>query len=143
MKFIKIYFSRTTWPISTKLGTLHPWMKVIQIFFKWRATPFPRGDNYKIAKVHWRNFKFFSRTTGPISTKIGTKHPWVKGIQVCSNEEPFNSSQIDSVFFHLLVNVMIQSIWTVFSGEQCGFFPNFYISFRLVIHVCDKLNILD
>ena len=25
---------------------------------------------------------FFSRTTGPISTKIGTKHSWVRGIQV-------------------------------------------------------------
>ena len=29
---------------------------------------------------------FFSRTTGPISTKRCTKHPWVKWIQVCSNE---------------------------------------------------------
>ena len=28
---------------------------------------------------------FFSRTTGPISTKLGTKHPWVEGIQVYSN----------------------------------------------------------
>ena len=28
----------------------------------------------------------FSRTTGPISTKLGTTHPWVKGIQVCSKE---------------------------------------------------------
>ena len=23
-----------------------------------------------------------------MSTKLGTKHPWVKGIQVCSNEGP-------------------------------------------------------
>ena len=23
--------------------------------FKWRATPFPRGDNYEIAKIHWQN----------------------------------------------------------------------------------------
>ena len=28
------------------------------------------------------------RTTGPISTKLGIKHPWVKGIQVCSNDGP-------------------------------------------------------
>ena len=27
-------------------------------------------------------------TTRPISTKLGTKHPWVLGIQVCSNEGP-------------------------------------------------------
>ena len=31
---------------------------------------------------------FFSRTTEPISTKLYTKHPWVNGIQVCSNEGP-------------------------------------------------------
>ena len=30
----------------------------------------------------------FSRTTGPILTKLGTRHPWVKGIQVCTNERP-------------------------------------------------------
>jgi hypothetical protein len=30
--------------------------------------------------------KIFSRTTGPISIKLGTNHPWVKGIPVCSNE---------------------------------------------------------
>jgi hypothetical protein len=27
-----------------------------------------------------------SRTTGPISTRLGTNHPWEEGIQVCSNE---------------------------------------------------------
>ena len=46
--------------------------------------PFPRGDNYEIGKVHqcWRNLEIvFSRTTGPISTKLGTKHPLVKGTQ--------------------------------------------------------------
>ena len=39
---------------------------------------------------------FFSRTTEPISTKIGTKNPWVKGIQVCSNEEPCPSPRGDN-----------------------------------------------
>ena len=29
---------------------------------------------------------FFSRTTEPISTKLGRKHPWVKEIPVCLNE---------------------------------------------------------
>ena len=57
------------------------------ILFKWRARPFPRGANYEIVKIHWRNLKiFFSRTTESTSTKLSTKHPWVKGIQVCSNE---------------------------------------------------------
>ena len=55
--------------------------------------PFPRGDNKDIEKINWRNSKtFFSRTTEPISTKLDTKHPWVKGIQVCSNKwlRPFS-----------------------------------------------------
>ena len=43
-----------------------------------RPSPFPRGDNYEIAKIHCQNLKiFFSRTTGPISTKLDTMHPWV------------------------------------------------------------------
>ena len=39
--------------------------------------------------VNFFIFDFFSITTGPILTKLGTKHPWVKQIQVCSNEGPF------------------------------------------------------
>ena len=31
---------------------------------------------------------FFSRTTGSISTTLGTNYPWVKGIHFCSNEGP-------------------------------------------------------
>ena len=37
-----------------------------------------------------------------ISTKFGTKHPWANGIQVCSNEEPFNSHKVDNGFFSTL-----------------------------------------
>ena len=37
----------------------------------------------EIVKIHWELLKiFFSRTTGAFSTKLGTKHPWVKMIQV-------------------------------------------------------------
>jgi hypothetical protein len=32
------------------------------------------------------HLKIFSRTTGPILTRLGRNHPWVKGIQICSNE---------------------------------------------------------
>ena len=31
---------------------------------------------------------FYSRTTGQISIKLGTKHPWVKGILVCAKDGP-------------------------------------------------------
>ena len=78
---LKIFFSRTTEPISTKLGTKHPVVKGIQAFKNEGSCPFPRGDNYKIVNIHWRNLEiFFSWTTMPISTKLGTKHPRVKGI---------------------------------------------------------------
>ena len=30
--------------------------------------------------------KFFSGSPGPVSTKLGPKHPWVRRIQVRSNE---------------------------------------------------------
>jgi hypothetical protein len=46
-----------------------------------------RGDNHKNVKIGWDHLKiFFSRTTGPILTRLGTNHPWGKWIQVCSNE---------------------------------------------------------
>ena len=84
-----ILLSRTIKPISTKLGTKQPWVKGIQFCPNEGPRHFVRGDNYKIVKIHLRNLKiFFSRTAGPISTNLGTKHPWVKGIQVCSNEGP-------------------------------------------------------
>ena len=76
--------------------------------FKWRPRHFPRGDDYEKAKIHWQNIEIFiSRTAGPISTKFGTKHPWVKGIQVCSNVEPFTSHKINNEFFLLLISIMI------------------------------------
>ena len=98
---LKIFFSRTTGPILTKLGTKHHWVKGFQVCSNEGPCPFQREDNYEIVKIHWRNLKiFFSRTTGPILTQLGTKHPWVKGIQVCSNEEPINSQLI--MFFSSL-----------------------------------------
>ena len=39
---------------------------------------------------------FFSRITGLISTKLSTKHSWVMGIQVYSNECPHHLSRGDS-----------------------------------------------
>jgi hypothetical protein len=36
--------------------------------------------------VNFYIFDFFSKTTGPILTRLGTNHSWVKGIQVCSKE---------------------------------------------------------
>jgi hypothetical protein len=38
----------------------------------------------------------FSRTTGPILTKLGTNHPWEEWIQICSNEGDFPSQSGDN-----------------------------------------------
>ena len=86
----------------------HFWLMSTQICSNEGTLPFPRRDNYAKAKIYWRNLKiFFSRTAGPISTKFGTKHPLVKGIQLCSNEEPLNSHKVNNCFFLFLINIMI------------------------------------
>ena len=41
-------------------------------------------------------FHIFSRTIRPISTKLGTKLTWMKGIQVCSNEWPHPFPRVDN-----------------------------------------------
>ena len=38
----------------------------------------------------------FSNAFGPISTKLGTKCSWIKGIQVCSKEGPHSFSRGDN-----------------------------------------------
>ena len=83
------------------------WMKGIQICSNEGPCHFPRGENLKT---------FFSRTTGPISTKRGTKHPWVKGNQVYSNKEPFRFQKVDIGCFFLLLwcNHLCLLIWNCF-----------------------------
>ena len=65
-----------------------------------------RGDNNKIAKIHWENLKIFSRTTGQSSTELGTKHSWVKGTQVLQIEGHLNSQKSVNDCF-LLINFMV------------------------------------
>ena len=89
MKLKKTFFSKTTGPILTKLGTQHPWVKGTKFYSNEGPCPISRGDNYEIAKNTLKKLKiFFSLTTGPISTNLGTMCPLVKGIQICSNEGP-------------------------------------------------------
>ena len=72
-------------PISAKLSNNHHKVMEIQVRLKEGPRPFPKGDNYEIAKVHYSSLKIFSRTTMSISTKLGTAYPRVKGTQ-----GPFN-----------------------------------------------------
>jgi hypothetical protein len=46
------FFSRTTRPILTRLGTNHPWVKGIQVFSKEGDSTSPRGDNSERVKIH-------------------------------------------------------------------------------------------
>jgi hypothetical protein len=84
---LKIFFSRTTGPILTRLRTNHPWWEGIQVCTHEGDCPSPRGDNSKRVKIH-RNFLkiFFSRTSRPTSIKLGRNYPRVKRIQVCTNK---------------------------------------------------------
>ena len=52
-----IFSSCSPEPISTKLGTKHSWVKGTQFCSSEGPGLFPRGGNYEIAKIHWRNFK--------------------------------------------------------------------------------------
>jgi hypothetical protein len=61
-------------------------MKRIQVWSNKGPGLFQRGDNHKNVKMGWGHLKIFSRTTGPISTRLDTNHPWRKGIQACSKK---------------------------------------------------------
>jgi hypothetical protein len=62
---LKTIFSRTSKPISIKLGTNHPWVKRIKDCSKELPGSFPRVHNHRNAKIGWDHFKIFSRTTEP------------------------------------------------------------------------------
>ena len=58
-------------------------LKGIQVFSNEGTHRYSRGDNRKKCEIILEILKIlFSRTTCPISTKLGTKHPMKKGIQV-------------------------------------------------------------
>jgi hypothetical protein len=63
-----------------KFGTHYPSVKGIQVCSNKGPDHLLRGDNHKNVKMGWCHLKIlFSRTTGPILTKLGTNHPWWEG----------------------------------------------------------------
>ena len=67
----------------------HPWVEGIQFWLNEGSGPFPRGDNSENVKLYWKIFKnLLLQNHLTISTKLDTKHPWVVGIEDCSNEGP-------------------------------------------------------
>ena len=53
-----------------------------------------------------------------ISTKLGTKHPWLNGFQVCSNERPRPFPRRDKYGIAKIHGWNLKK--PVFSGERCG-----------------------
>jgi hypothetical protein len=60
-------------------------VKEIQVCSNKGPGPVQRGDNHKNVEIGVILI-IFSRTTGPILTRLGIIHPWEMGIQVSSNE---------------------------------------------------------
>jgi hypothetical protein len=61
----KIFFSRTSRPITIKLCINHPWVKGILNCSNKGPGPLQRGDNHKNAKMGWVHLKIFLRITEP------------------------------------------------------------------------------
>jgi hypothetical protein len=61
----KKIFSKTSWQISIKLTTNHPWVKGILNCSNKLPGPLQREDNYENAQMGWGHLKIFSRTTDP------------------------------------------------------------------------------
>jgi hypothetical protein len=77
-------------------------VKGIQLHSNKGSDPLQRGDNHKNVKMGWCHLKIFlSRTTEPILIRLGTNHPWGKGIQFffsnegdCSSPKGDNSKRV-------------------------------------------------
>ena len=79
----------------------------------------PMGDNYGIAKIHWWNLKiYFSRTTGPISTKLGKGILGWRGFRfVYIESHTFFQREIITKCkntFTKLKNLLFQNYWANF-----------------------------
>jgi hypothetical protein len=62
-------------------------VKGIQVCSNKGPGPLQRGDNHKNVKMGWGHLRIlFSKTIGPILTRLGINHSWVKGIQDCSKK---------------------------------------------------------
>jgi hypothetical protein len=96
-------------------------VKGIQVRSNEGPGPLQRGDNHKKVKIGWGHLKiFFSRSTEPILTKLGKNHPWIKEIQVSSNEGDSPSPRRDDskrVKIHrfFCLNLLLQNLWGKFN----------------------------
>ena len=76
--------------IQPKLGTMHSWVKTIEVCSNEGYALF-QGDIIMNSKKTLTNFKKSSSPepmSQPFSTKLGTKHPWVNIDSIFSSEGP-------------------------------------------------------
>ena len=73
--------------ISYYVTNYHIYSSFFSAHLSWKFWP-PVVCRLSVRLLTFQIFNFSFRTIGPISIKLCTKHPWVKGIQVCSNEGP-------------------------------------------------------
>jgi hypothetical protein len=72
-------------------------VKEIQVCSNKGPGPLLRGDNHKNVKMGWGHLKIFiSRTTGPISTRLGTNYCWGRSSNEgnCSSQRGDNSKRV-------------------------------------------------
>ena len=91
--FLIICHLLSVWPFVRKLSTFSSFSPKLQGQFqpnliksilgwkRFKSGPSPRINTWKIMKIYWQPSKIFSRTTEPISTKLGKKAFWAKGIK--------------------------------------------------------------
>ena len=77
-------FSKTTGPISTKLGSKHPWVRRTQFLLYEGPRPSSRGDNSEITNT-LMTFKNLLPNWASFNA-LDTNYPWVKRIQIYINK---------------------------------------------------------
>ena len=110
-----LFFFRTTVSISTKLGKMFHWrIDEGNSSSNERPSPFPSGDNYEIAKIHWQSLNYwanFNQTWHKVSLS-----KWN------SSDEESRSSLWGC---NSKIAEMLLRHWTIFFQEPLGQFqPN-------------------
>ena len=96
----KLFTFLSSSPEPTKLASILRWRKFkfvqIKVHTLFQGESLGELRELRNSETHWRNLKVFSsRIAGPISSKFGTKHAWVVGIQIRSTEDPRSFSRED------------------------------------------------
>jgi hypothetical protein len=82
-KCFKIFFPRTSWPKSLKLGTSYPLVKRIQVCSNKGPDPLQRGNNHRNVGKGWGHLKIlFLKTMKPEKLNFILKHSDIEQRQV-------------------------------------------------------------